>query len=147
MTSVSSDAGKDLEHSAWGAAIPWLVTASSLIILAALVWFLLENLAWFRALAFPANVQRDQWFTLYAFQLHLAMVKRSVGLFAGFALIFIGTSVSFYTLRYSTMLEGSAQSLGAKVTTTSPGIVAMVLGTALIAFTIWSKDGFQALPD
>jgi len=131
----------------WRAAIPWVMTSVSLVVLASLAWFLIENLFWFRHLAFPDNAPRDPAFTLYAFHLHLAMVKRSVGLFAGFALIFIGTAVAFYTLKSATSLEGDAPSLTGRLRTASPGVVAMVLGTLLIMFTIYSKDQFDALPE
>lgn len=132
----------------WRALIPWFMTSVSLVVLVSLAWFLIENIFWFRSHAFPATgVVRDQSFTLYAFHMHLAMVKRSVGLFAGFALIFIGTAVAFYTLSSATSVEGGTNGITGKLKTTSPGIIAMVLGTMLIMFTIYSKDSFDALPD
>src|SRR5262249_19476919 len=83
-------------------------------------------------------------YKIYVFQLHLSMIKRSVGLFAGFALIFIGTSVAFYTLKNETTLEGEAAGTSAKLNTASPGIIAMVLGVVLITFTVQSKDTFPS---
>src|SRR5262245_11271468 len=130
----------------WRMMAPWLMTAVSFVVLLSLAWFLIDNLGWFRRLAFPPSVERDSSFTLYAFHLHLAMVNRSVGLFAGFALIFIGTAVAFYTLGTSTTLEGGSSNWKGRLDTTSPGIIAMVLGTVLIMFTIYSKNSFDALP-
>ena len=136
-----------LERSRWGSVVPWLMTGASFAVLLCLAWFLLANIYWFEARAFPADVHRDERFTLYAFHLHLSMVTRSVGLFSGFALIFIGTAVSFYTLRRETIIEGSSGGVASKLATASPGIVAMLLGTALIMFTISSKNEFEAIPE
>lgn len=137
----------ELEHTPWGRAVPWVTTLSSLVVLVALAWFLIENILWFRLLAFPVGSERDANFTLYAFHLHLAMIKRSVALFAGFALIFVGTAVAFYTLRLNIELDAQSPSIGGRLRTASPGVVAMLLGTVLIMFTIYSKDSFDALPE
>jgi hypothetical protein len=62
------------------------------------------------------------------------------------ALIFVGTSVAFYTLKTETSLGADASGAALKLNTTSPGIIAMVLGVALIMFTIHSKDEFPPAP-
>ena len=136
-----------IERTAWWSVIPWVMTVASLLVLACVAWFLLENIFWFRTQALPDGATRGSSFMLYVFHLHLAMIKRSVALFTGFALIFVGTAVSFYTLRNPILIEGSSASASAKLATFSPGLVALLLGTLLIIFTINSKDTFDSLPD
>jgi len=149
MNGSSSDAapgGRDLSTSAWTEVVPWFMTILSVMVLFSLAWFLVENILWFRKIATAAGSPVDAPYRIYVYQLHLAMVKRSVGLFAGFALIFVGTSVAFYTLKAETSLGANASGAALKLNTTSPGIIAMVLGVALIMFTIYSKDVFPPAP-
>lgn len=146
-TPLAQPSHAPLEQTAWGTLIPWLVTAASLLVLVSLAWFLIENIFWFRGQIFPPQVTRDDWFTLYAFHVYLAILTRSVGLFSGFALIFIGTAVSFYSLHRETIVESTASGVGGKLATASPGIVAMILGAAVIMFTIYSKNQFENIPE
>lgn len=130
--------------STWNRVIPWFMTALSLAVMFTLAWFLIENIYWFRRISISPNMPLDPSYRIYVYQLHLAMIKRSVGLFAGFALIFIGTSVAFYTLEREIKIGGMAGGGSAKMSTASPGIVAMLLGVALIMYTIQSKDEFPS---
>jgi hypothetical protein len=131
----------------WPRLIPWFTTIISVAILVALATFLIENLSWFRSTALATSDINRASYRVAVLQMHLAMVKRSVGLFSGFSLVFIGTSISFYTLRRDITLGGEGHGFSGKLATASPGIVAMVLGTCLIMFTIYSKDQFPAIDD
>lgn len=130
----------------WEEMIPWFMTATSVLVLICLAWFLLDNIYWFRNIATSPSASKSIDYRIYVYQMHLAMIKRSVGLFAGFALIFIGTSVAFFTLKKYTRLEGSAAGAAAKLSSASPGIIAMFLGVVLIMFSIGSKDQFPPPP-
>jgi hypothetical protein len=132
--------------SAWEETIPWFMTAMSVLVLVCLAWFLLENIYWFRSIATSPLAPNSADYRIYVYQMHLATINRSVGLFAGFALIFIGTSVAFFTLKKFTHIGGTAAGATAKLSSASPGIVAMFLGTVLIMFTISSKDRFPPPP-
>jgi hypothetical protein len=133
--------------SEWAEFVPWFMTAVSLSVLLCLAWFLFENISWFKNSALSSNLASHEAYRIYVYQLHLSMIKRSVGLFAGFALIFVGTSVAFYTLKETIALSGTAVIGKANITTASPGIIAMLLGVVLIMFTIQSKDTFPAPPE
>jgi hypothetical protein len=133
-------------ESVWTEFTPWFMTVISVVVLGCLAWFLLENIYWFKAHAIESTAPTDEAYRVYVYQLHLSMIKRSVGLFAGFALIFVGTSVAFYTLKHEINLTGQAAGGSAKLTTASPGIIAMFLGVALIMFCIYSKDHFPDAP-
>jgi len=132
--------------SAWEETIPWFMAAISVVVLVCLAWFLLENIYWFRNIATSASAPNSSDYRIYVYQMHLATINRSVGLFAGFALIFIGTSVAFFTLKKDTRIEGSTAGTTAKLSSASPGILAMFLGAGLIMFTISSKDHFPPPP-
>ena len=133
-----------LEESRWGRSAPWTTTVVSVVVLVALAVFLVENVYWFRTTALDSAAATDPAYLLYVFQLHGSLLKRAVGLFVGFSLVFLGSSMVFYTLRRTTSFEGASTGLSAKLSTASPGIVTMVLGAALVAFTISSKDQFPA---
>jgi hypothetical protein len=133
-------------ESLWTEFTPWFMTVISVVVLGCLAWFLLENIHWFKVHATECAAPTDAAYRIYIYHLHLSMIKRSVGLFAGFALIFVGTSVAFYTLKHEIKFTGQAAGGSAKLTTASPGIIAMVLGVALIMFCIHSKDHFPDAP-
>ena len=126
----------------WLLVIPWTTTAVSLLILCGLGAFLAENLYWFRSTALSQEAGLD--YRVYAFQLYLSLIKRSIGLFAGFALIFLGSSVTFYTLKRRSEVGAGAGGVSGTLKTASPGEFAMVLGTVLIMWTIYSKDAFPS---
>jgi hypothetical protein len=134
-------------ESLWTEFTPWFMTVISVLILGSLAWFLLENIYWFKLHATEPAAPTDAAYRIYVYQLHLSMIKRSVGLFAGFALIFVGTSVAFYTLKHEIRFTGQAAGGSAKLATASPGVIAMFLGVALIMFCIHSKDHFPDVPN
>jgi hypothetical protein len=121
--------------------MPWFLTIGSTIVLIAIAWFLVDNLYWFRNAVFRGASSEE--YRMEMFHLHLAMVKRSVGLFSGFALLFLGTGVVFYTMREQTHIESEAHDWKVKIATASPGLIAMLLGVVLLLGTIMSKDHFD----
>jgi hypothetical protein len=129
--------------SRWERYIPWFLTIASFLVLCSIAWFLIENILWFRNSVF-VGPQVDLTYRMHIFHLHISMIKRSVGLFSGFALLFVGAGVSFYSVKTSTAVDVSSQPVSLKLATFSPGIIAMILGTALLMFTIASKDEFPA---
>lgn len=128
----------------WEDVAPWFLTIASTVTLACIAWFLVENILWFRAHALiPADFARPTY-RLHVHHLHLAMIKRSVGLFSGFALLFLGTGVVFYTMRTTYAAQVQSAAMSAAVASASPGILAMALGVVLLLGTIASKDDFPA---
>ncbi|HVF42372.1 MAG TPA: hypothetical protein VM936_05160 [Pyrinomonadaceae bacterium] len=107
--------------------------------------FLILNVEWFKSSVFN-QVTVTSAYKIYVYHMHLSMIKRSVGLFSGFAMMFVGASVCFYIVKAKTDVGFKAQNFSLNLITTSPGIIAMVLGASLIMFTIWSKDEFPS-PD
>lgn len=126
----------------WEDVIPWFLTIASTLTLACIAWFLVENVMWFRAHALGPQDAARATYRLHVHHLHLAMIKRSIGLFSGFALLFLGTGVVFYTLRTQSNVNVAAASVTAGVATASPGIIAMALGVVLLLGTVASKDDF-----
>jgi len=145
------DLVQDLHHASganrlskrrWEDAAPWFLTIASTITLACIAWFLVENILWFREHALIQSDLVRPTYRLHVHHLHLAMIKRSVGLFSGFALLFLGTGVVFYTMRTTYGVHVNTGSLSAAVASASPGILAMALGVVLLLGTIASKDEF-----
>jgi cytochrome c biogenesis protein CcdA len=127
----------------WTNLIPWYLTIASTLVLVMLAVFLIENIEWFKSQAMTSKDWGEGRYNMSIFHLHLSMIKRSVGLFAGFALLFIGAGVSFFTVKAQMELNLEAQNISLGLVTASPGIVAMLLGTTLIYLTIQSKDHFE----
>ncbi len=151
MTDISNDKGnsqRKFQLPVWGDAIPWFLTLASTVIIAGIAGFLVENILWFRDTAFQETTSSDLVYRMHAHHLHIAMIKRSVGLLSGFALLFLGTGVSFYQLRSKSRykLEGKIgpQSFAAEAVSASPGVLAIFLGVILLLGTIASKDSFPS---
>ena len=72
------------------------------------------------------------------------MVRRSIGLFSGFALMFIGLSVIFYTIRGMNEVKTESNNIKLSLITASPGLVSVFVGAFLIAFSISNKIPFLA---
>lgn len=128
----------------WFDSIPWFITIACTVTLAMIGSFLIDNIDWFKESAFAPSISdvNDPGYRTYVFHLHLSMIKRSVGLFSGFAIMFLGLGVAFYTLKDKTDagLEGGGLSM--KIASSSPGLVALIVGGYLIIETIKSKDDF-----
>lgn len=131
---------KDKEMKHWELIIPWFLTGTSTIVLCAIGWFLAENLNWFREEALSQFDTDNLSYRSYTYFMYVSAVRRSIGLFSGIALMFLGIGVSFFTIKSQTKLNVGAQKLTLGIVTASPGILAMVLGVFLIAHNTSSKD-------
>ena len=124
----------------WEYIIPWYLTGTSTFVLCVLGWFLSENLIWLREEALTQYDNNNLSYRSYTYFMYVSSIRRSVGLFSGIALMFLGIGVSFYTIKSQTNLKIEAQNLTFGLVTASPGILAMVLGVFLIAHNTSSKD-------
>lgn len=106
--------------------------------------FLVANVDAVRVAGFPSGDTLDPKYRIHVLHLMSSLTKRSVGLFAGIALMFIGTAMSFYTLRSKSVLSASSQSASVRFATASPGIAAMIVGSGLLVAAILSKDSFPS---
>ena len=145
---VDSDGhNQRLGASNWDRIIPWYLTGLSTAALVAIALFLVSNVNAFRVEAFGEDTSDLYVFRFHAHHLHASLTKRSIGLFSGFALIFIGMGVSFYHVRSRSRykIEGNvaAQSFAIEAVSASPGILATILGAMLVFGSIASKDGFS----
>jgi hypothetical protein len=128
----------------WKTIIPWYMTILSTIILACLAIFLVGNIEWFKEQAISSSSWSSELFQIHIHHLHISMIKKSVGLFSGFSALFIGMAVCFYTLKQQSNMNLSSGKISLAIATSSPGIIAMVLGSYLIISTIDSKDHFDS---
>ena len=131
----------------WENFIPWFLTLGCTITLIAIAFFLIANIEWFKTNIFN-NVPPDKFeFRIYAFQMHLAMIKGSIGLFSGFALIFLGLGVVFYSVKKISNFNIESEGFKLTLATTYPGLIAMILGVVMVLFTIASKNDFPNYHD
>ena len=135
------------EQTNWERYIPWFLTVASTLVLIAIGFFLINNINWFKEGVFQNEADLNLEYKVYAYQMHLSMIKRSVGLFSGFAIMFLGSGVSFYSLKKQSTLNLEGAGIAANLVTASPGIIAMVLGAFLIITTIKSKDNFPTFEE
>ncbi len=128
----------------WKTWAPWLLTIFSLGALICIYWFLNQNINWFKSSVFSDSLptQFNDEYKFYAFHMHTSMVRRSIGLFSGFALMFIGLSVVFYTIKGLNEVKAESNNLKLSLITASPGLVSVFVGAFLIAFSISNKDTF-----
>lgn len=114
----------------------------SFLSLVAIGWFLIDNFQWFKAHVLDVKDPRDPKYLTYAMHMQNSLLKRCVGLFSGFALLFVGSSVALYVAKRMTKLDGELKDFKLSVTTASPGIIAMLIGGFILVYTIQSKDDF-----
>jgi hypothetical protein len=128
----------------WKDFAPWFLTITCTLTLIVIGLFLETNINWYKNTVFNNSISEANTpeFRFYAYHLHLSMIKRSIGLFSGFAIMFLGMGVAFYTLKDTTTIDGQTKVLSMKLATASPGIVALIVGAYLIVSTINSKDYF-----
>jgi hypothetical protein len=128
----------------WVTLAPWFITIASTFALIAIGFFLIINIEWFKNSIFSCDIPERNTgaYRMRAYDIHLSMIKRSVGLFSGFAIMFIGLGISFFTLRKNTNLELKSEIWSANLATASPGLFAILVGGFLIVSTIQSKDQF-----
>jgi hypothetical protein len=134
------------EKTKWELSIPWFTTTVSFIMLIVLGIFLVRNIEWFKTSVFASEIieRNDPEYRFYAYHMHLSMIKRSVGLFTGFAIMFIGMGVIFFTIKEKIEGQLTAPSFSANLVTASPGLIALIMGGYLIIASIQSKDDFPA---
>ncbi len=123
---------------------PWFLTFACTAMLIVIGYFLVENIQWYKASVFSSSIVdvNQPRYRLHAYHLHLGVLKRSVGLFTGFAIMFLGLGVAFFTLRNNSTLDASTGGLSVKLVTASPGLMALIVGAFIITSTINSKDSY-----
>ena len=127
----------------WSTLIPWFLTVGSAAVLYMIAYFLVDNIQWFRALALSDPAADNLEFRMHVHHLHFAMIKRAIGLFSGFSLVFLGLGAAFYHSRARSSISAQVpNSVAVEVVSASPGVLAMVLGVVLLVTTIVSKDRF-----
>lgn len=133
-----------MQQTNWNRFAPWFLTIACTIALIIIGYFLVKNINWYKESVFEPGLKaaEDPEYRFYAYHLHLSMIKRSIGLFSGFAIMFLGLGVAFFTLKDNTNIDASGGGFSAKIVTASPGIVALLVGAYLIISTIKSKDEF-----
>lgn len=128
----------------WNRFVPWFLTIASALVLIVIGLFLINNIEWYKDGVFNNDISQvnSPEYRFYAYHLHLSMIKRSIGLFSGFAVMLLGLGVAFFTLKESTNIDAQGAGFTAKIATASPGIIAILVGAYLIISTIKSKDLF-----
>lgn len=128
----------------WNQFVPWFLTIACTITLIVIGIFLIQNIEWYKNSIFHRDIIdiNQPNYRFHAHHLHLSMIKRSIGLFSGFAIMFLGLGVAFFTLKNNSTLDASGGGFSAKIATASPGIIALLVGAYLIISTIKSKDKF-----
>ena len=144
----SKNNNKKIELTTWGRIIPWALTVSCLVVLAIIGNFLIENIEWYKNTVFNTRLDPIQVpiYKIHAYHIHVSMIKRSVGLFSGFAIMFLGLGVAFFSLRNRTDAEMKSDLWTLKVATASPGIIALLIGGIITMYTVGSKDNFAPYP-
>ncbi|MFC0350405.1 hypothetical protein [Undibacterium danionis] len=133
-----------MEKASWQRITPWFLMIASSIVIYTIGHFLIQNMEWFRANATLVISGHSENYQIHILHIHAATLKRLIGFFASFCLIFLGTGVSIYAVQNATKFSGEANSAKLSLVTTSPGIVAMLLGTVLMIYAVTSKDEFPA---
>lgn len=133
-----------MKKNQWIIFAPWFLTIACTVMLGIIGYFLVINIEWYKAGVFSEEIKEANQpeYRFYAYHLHLSMIKRSIGLFSGFAIMFLGLGVVFFTLRNVSNVDVEQAGFKAKIATASPGIIALLVGAYLIVSSIASKDNF-----
>lgn len=128
----------------WTLFAPWFLTISCVIVLIVIGYFLTSNIDWFKEGVFNEKILdvNKPEYRFEAYHLHMSIIKRSVGLFSGFAIMLLGLAVAFFTLKDTTDINAEGAMFKAKIVTASPGLIALLIGAYLIVSVIKSKDTF-----
>jgi hypothetical protein len=135
-----------MEKSIWERSAPWFMTIASAVVICAIGFFLIDNMNWFKTNAIVTGQTYTEIYKIHTFHLFISTLKRLIGFFAAFCLIFIGTGVAIYAMKGKTVIAGENKDYKITLATASPGIIAMVLGVILMCITITSKDSFPDFP-
>jgi magnesium-transporting ATPase (P-type) len=127
----------------WNKLIPWFLTIACTLAIVVLAVFLISNINWFKNQAFANSNFDSANYRIQIYHLHISMIKRSVGLFAGFILMLLGLGVAFYSVKEKSNIKIEGMGICASLVTASPGLIAMLVGGFLIIATIQSKDTFS----
>jgi len=127
----------------WHRAAPWILTASALFCLISIGIFLIVNINWFKTEAIFTRDSTSAIYHLQLYQIHLSFLKRSIGLFSGFSLLFIGLGVSFYTLNSTNTLKLESINYKSQLATASPGLVCVIVGAVVLTSAVSSQDTFS----
>ena len=126
----------------WDMFTPWFITVASTLALLGLGIFLVNNILWFRQQAFPDGSVFSQNYSIHVHHIFLSMIKRSVTLFAGVGILFIGSATVFYTVSEQSKIKMENTGLSFYIATASPGLIAMLFGLTLLVVSTVSKDSF-----
>ncbi|MFA6013275.1 MAG: hypothetical protein WC799_25015, partial [Desulfobacteraceae bacterium] len=131
-----------MNESKWIKFIPWFMTITSTIVMLSIGYFLIENMNWFKNISEKPGFEYTELYQIHIFHLFISTLKRLIGFFASFCLIFIGTGASIYAMKQASSMTGESKDFKISLITTSPRIIAMVLGVILMSITIINKDSF-----
>lgn len=133
-----------MKRTNWNHFAPWFLTIACTVVLLIIGVFLVDNIQWYKKSVFDPAIHdvNEPSYRFYAYHMHLSMIKRSIGLFSGFTILFLGLGVAFFTLKNPTNIDAQSGGFTAKIATASPGIIALLVGAYLISSTISSKDQF-----
>lgn len=130
---------KDAPNS-WEQFVPWFLTIISATVMIGIGWFLVDHIQWLRGHMFDDTTAENLSYRSHQYFLLVSTMRRSAGLFAGISLILLGVGVVFYVAKTQTKLDVSSGAFSVGIVTASPGIIAMALGTFLVAHNTASKD-------
>lgn len=124
----------------WERFVPWYLTLISAMVLIGIGWFLVDHIVWLREHMFEGAGDQDLSYRSHQYFLLVSTMRRSAGLFSGISLILLGVGVVFYVAKTSSEFDFSWGGVSLGIVTASPGIIAMALGTFLVAHNTASKD-------
>lgn len=145
---AANAANDTLENSSWGRFIPWFLSITCIGVLAVIGNFLIENVEWFKQTAYEIQLinAQEPVYRIHTYHMHMSMIKNSVGIFSGFAIMFLGLGVAFYSLKKQTNLDVQSKVWSASVATASPGIIALLVGGTIIMYCVGNKSDFPPFP-
>jgi hypothetical protein len=120
--------------------------------LAAVVLVLIMIMAYTLNMAqqvFAQHVEKDRVFTFTGMALIASTLLRLLAIFFGAALSFGGLVVSFYVHEHSkpTNASGGYAGLKASLSTNSPGIAAILVGSVIVIAALFATGDFDFQPD
>jgi hypothetical protein len=125
----------------WQNTIPIFIAVSCIFMLGFMIFFLYKNLFWFQAHALDtANINFNDEYKLSVFVIQNNIINKSSGLLAGFTIMVLGLSSAFYTLKDASKIKLESSNISATILTTSPGIIAMLLGCIISITTLTSSE-------
>jgi len=127
-------------RNSWERFVPWYLTLISATVLIGIGWFLVDHISWLRGHMFDPTTGENLSYRSHQYFLLVSTMRRSAGLFAGISIVLLGIGVVFYVARDRAKLDVGWGGVTLGIVTASPGIIAMALGTFLVAHNTASKD-------